>query len=125
MMGQLRNFTGYALCAADEALRDAELLPTEEEDKERTGVSIGGGIGSISDIVEAAQMISDKHFLEVKGRWSLVGKQERWNIDVLLTMLIELFSAIHQKATETCPFSSISKSDESALSVSLLESYVR
>ncbi|KFK24269.1 hypothetical protein AALP_AAs44954U000100, partial [Arabis alpina] len=59
----LRNFTGHALCAADEALRDAELLPTEEEDKERTGVSIGGGIGSISDIVEAAQMISDK----VKG----------------------------------------------------------
>ncbi|XP_006297555.2 3-oxoacyl-[acyl-carrier-protein] synthase, mitochondrial [Capsella rubella] len=54
------NFIGYALCAADEALRDAEWLPTEEEDKERTGVSIGGGIGSISDIVEAAQLICEK-----------------------------------------------------------------
>ncbi|KFK21918.1 hypothetical protein AALP_AAs64726U000100, partial [Arabis alpina] len=30
----------------------------------------------------------------------------------------------HQKAMETCPFSSISKSEESALSVSLPESYV-
>lgn len=30
------KFIGYALCAADEALRDAEWLPTEEEEKERT-----------------------------------------------------------------------------------------
>uniref|UniRef100_A0A0D3BDC9 3-oxoacyl-[acyl-carrier-protein] synthase, mitochondrial n=2 Tax=Brassica oleracea var. oleracea TaxID=109376 RepID=A0A0D3BDC9_BRAOL len=56
----IAKFIGYALCAADEALRDAEWLPTEEEEKERTGVSIGGGIGSISDIVEAAQMICEK-----------------------------------------------------------------
>jgi 3-oxoacyl-[acyl-carrier-protein] synthase II len=54
------NFIGYAVCAADEALRDAEWLPTEEEEKERTGVSIGGGIGSICDIVEAAQLICEK-----------------------------------------------------------------
>uniref|UniRef100_A0A0E0JWU5 3-oxoacyl-[acyl-carrier-protein] synthase n=1 Tax=Oryza punctata TaxID=4537 RepID=A0A0E0JWU5_ORYPU len=39
------------------ALRDANWLPSEDEKKERTGVSIGGGIGSISDILDASQMI--------------------------------------------------------------------
>lgn len=56
----IARFIGYALCAADEALRDAKWLPFEQEQKERTGVSIGGGIGSISDILDAAQMICEK-----------------------------------------------------------------
>ncbi|KAK9284870.1 hypothetical protein L1049_024050 [Liquidambar formosana] len=54
------KFIGYALCAADEALKDANWVPTEEEHKERTGVSIGGGTGSISDILDAAQLICEK-----------------------------------------------------------------
>ncbi|XP_074286786.1 3-oxoacyl-[acyl-carrier-protein] synthase, mitochondrial [Silene latifolia] len=54
------RFIGYALCAADEALRDANWAPTERDQKERTGVSIGGGIGSMSDIVDAAQLICEK-----------------------------------------------------------------
>ncbi|CAL9079316.1 unnamed protein product [Musa textilis] len=54
------RFIAYALCSTDEALRDANWLPTEPEKKERTGVSIGGGIGSISDILDAAQLICDK-----------------------------------------------------------------
>uniref|UniRef100_A0A0D3F202 3-oxoacyl-[acyl-carrier-protein] synthase, mitochondrial n=1 Tax=Oryza barthii TaxID=65489 RepID=A0A0D3F202_9ORYZ len=53
----ISGFIAYALCAADEALRDANWLPSEDEKKERTGVSIGGGIGSISDILDASQMI--------------------------------------------------------------------
>ncbi|EOA19937.1 hypothetical protein CARUB_v10000188mg [Capsella rubella] len=53
----------------------------------------------------------------------VLGERERWNIDVLLRMLMELLPAIHQKAMETCPFSSIAKSEESAFSVSLLETY--
>lgn len=32
----IARFIGYALCAADEALRDANWLPTEQEQKERT-----------------------------------------------------------------------------------------
>ncbi|KAM3240960.1 hypothetical protein ACQJBY_054167 [Aegilops geniculata] len=44
---------------ADEALRDANWLPSENEKKERTGVSIGGGIGSISDILDASQLIAE------------------------------------------------------------------
>ncbi|KAL0886980.1 hypothetical protein Bca101_010963 [Brassica carinata] len=56
---EIAKFIGYALCAADEGLRDADWLRTKEEEKERTGVTIGGGIGSISVIVEAAQMICE------------------------------------------------------------------
>ncbi|KAK0589484.1 hypothetical protein LWI29_014965 [Acer saccharum] len=56
----MARFIAYALCAADEALNDAKWLPTDQEQKTRTGVSIGGGIGSISDIVDAAQMICEK-----------------------------------------------------------------
>uniref|UniRef100_A0A2N9FMF3 3-oxoacyl-[acyl-carrier-protein] synthase, mitochondrial n=1 Tax=Fagus sylvatica TaxID=28930 RepID=A0A2N9FMF3_FAGSY len=56
----ISRFIGYALCAADEALKDAKWVPFEQEQKERTGVSIGGGIGSITDILDAAQMICEK-----------------------------------------------------------------
>ncbi|GMH07158.1 hypothetical protein Nepgr_008998 [Nepenthes gracilis] len=56
----IARFIGYALCAADEALRDANWVPNEQEGKEKTGVSIGGGIGSICDVVDAAQMICEK-----------------------------------------------------------------
>ncbi|KAI6672739.1 hypothetical protein NL676_000645 [Syzygium grande] len=56
----IARFIGYALCAADEALRDANWITTEQEQKEMTGVSIGGGTGSISDILDAAQMICEK-----------------------------------------------------------------
>uniref|UniRef100_UPI001CB92E9C 3-oxoacyl-[acyl-carrier-protein] synthase, mitochondrial n=1 Tax=Erigeron canadensis TaxID=72917 RepID=UPI001CB92E9C len=56
----IARFISYALCAADEALRDANWIPAKQEDKEKTGVSIGGGIGSISDILDASQLICDK-----------------------------------------------------------------
>ncbi|GFY97584.1 beta-ketoacyl synthase [Actinidia rufa] len=46
----ISRFIGYALCATNEALRCAKWIPTEQAEKEKTGVSIGGGIGSISDI---------------------------------------------------------------------------
>ncbi|CAN0920711.1 3-oxoacyl-[acyl-carrier-protein] synthase, mitochondrial [Linum grandiflorum] len=56
----IARFIAYALCATDEALKDAQWEPTQEEQKERTGVSIGGGIGSITDILDASQMICEK-----------------------------------------------------------------
>ncbi|CAI0432179.1 unnamed protein product [Linum tenue] len=56
----MAKFIVYALSAADEALKDAKWEPIEEEQRERTGVSIGGGIGSITDILDASQMICDK-----------------------------------------------------------------
>ncbi|KAK8688719.1 hypothetical protein V6N13_087463 [Hibiscus sabdariffa] len=59
------RFISYALCAADEALKDAKWVPTDQEEKERTGVSIGGGTGSISDILDAAQMICEKRIRQL------------------------------------------------------------
>ncbi|PKI73128.1 hypothetical protein CRG98_006470 [Punica granatum] len=56
----IARFIAYALCAADEALKDANWAPTEPEQREMTGVSIGGGTGSISDVLDAAQMICAK-----------------------------------------------------------------
>ncbi|GAB4855598.1 hypothetical protein Ancab_024219 [Ancistrocladus abbreviatus] len=56
----ISRFIGYALCAADEALRDANWTALEPVQKERTGVSIGGGIGSICDVVDAAKMVCEK-----------------------------------------------------------------
>ncbi|XP_021776012.1 3-oxoacyl-[acyl-carrier-protein] synthase, mitochondrial-like [Chenopodium quinoa] len=58
-MDSLKMQIGYEL-AADEALKDANWIPTKQDEKERTGVSIGGGIGSMSDIVDAAQLICEK-----------------------------------------------------------------
>ncbi|KAL8150998.1 hypothetical protein V2J09_020806 [Rumex salicifolius] len=56
----ISRFIAYALCAADEALKDANWVTLDPTDKEGTGVSIGGGIGSICDVVDAARMICDK-----------------------------------------------------------------
>uniref|UniRef100_A0A0G2SJN5 beta-ketoacyl-[acyl-carrier-protein] synthase I n=1 Tax=Salvia miltiorrhiza TaxID=226208 RepID=A0A0G2SJN5_SALMI len=56
----IARFIGYALCASDEALRDANYIPTQQDEKESTGVSIGAGTGSISDILDASRMISEK-----------------------------------------------------------------
>ncbi|PNY11168.1 3-oxoacyl-(acyl-carrier-protein) synthase chloroplastic-like [Trifolium pratense] len=56
----MTRFIAYALCAADEALKDSNWFPTEQEHKERTGVSIGGGTGSVSDMLNSAQLICEK-----------------------------------------------------------------
>ncbi|XP_071726026.1 3-oxoacyl-[acyl-carrier-protein] synthase, mitochondrial-like [Rutidosis leptorrhynchoides] len=56
----IARFISYALYAADEALKDANWIPSEQEDKEKTGVSIGGGIGSMGDILDASQLICEK-----------------------------------------------------------------
>ncbi|GAU27551.1 hypothetical protein TSUD_29830 [Trifolium subterraneum] len=56
----MTRFIAYALCAADEALKDSNWFPTEQEHKERTGVSIGGGTGSVSDMLDSAQLICEK-----------------------------------------------------------------
>ncbi|CAA2961125.1 3-oxoacyl-[acyl-carrier- ] synthase, mitochondrial [Olea europaea subsp. europaea] len=57
----IARFIGYALCAADEALKDANWMPTNQDEKEKTGVSIGAGTGSISDVLDASRIICEKH----------------------------------------------------------------
>jgi 3-oxoacyl-[acyl-carrier-protein] synthase II len=55
------DFILYAMAAADEAVRDAGWTPTDEQERRRTGVMIGSGIGGLSAIADTAVE------LELKG----------------------------------------------------------
>lgn len=46
-------FTQYAIAAAKMAVKDAKWESTTEEEKERTGVCLGSGIGSLDDMANA------------------------------------------------------------------------
>ncbi len=54
------TFILYALGAAKEALDDANWHPSTEEDKCRTGVMIGAGIGGLESIYETSVTLFDK-----------------------------------------------------------------
>ncbi|KAL9158443.1 hypothetical protein ABFS82_08G069300 [Erythranthe guttata] len=56
----------------------------------------------------------------VESHLHVLGERERWNVDVLLRLLAALLSFVHQKAVETCPFSSL---DSTRIPLSLLEQY--
>ncbi len=53
-------FILYALAAATQAVEDSGWKPTNEEDKDRTGVMIGSGIGGLPSIAEGAMTIHEK-----------------------------------------------------------------
>ncbi|XP_008810046.2 RAB11-binding protein RELCH homolog isoform X2 [Phoenix dactylifera] len=59
----------------------------------------------------------------------VLGERERWNIDVLLRMLMELLPFVHEKSIATCPFTSAiesltsSENGKSFFSASLLHLY--
>ncbi|XP_027350526.1 RAB11-binding protein RELCH isoform X2 [Abrus precatorius] len=61
----------------------------------------------------------------VESNLRVLGERERWNIDVLLRMLVELLCFVYQKVIETCPFLSITETTQAVLSTALLESYAR
>ncbi len=54
------DFIVYALAAADEAVKDSGWLPEDEENRERTGVMIGSGIGGLVGITEGAMTLEGK-----------------------------------------------------------------
>ncbi|MEM8842946.1 MAG: beta-ketoacyl-ACP synthase II [Pseudomonadota bacterium] len=54
------DFILYGLAAVDEAVRDADWMPEDEEARERTWVMIGSGIGGLSTIAETAYVLRDK-----------------------------------------------------------------
>ncbi len=54
------DFILYAMAAADEAIKDSGWIPETEEDKERTGVIIGSGIGGLSTIADQAVEMETK-----------------------------------------------------------------
>src|SRR6202012_2477584 len=54
------DFILYAMAAADEAVRDANWMPEGEEDRERTGVMIGSGIGGLATIEKTSVELFEK-----------------------------------------------------------------
>ncbi|MBA0847564.1 hypothetical protein Goshw_019960 [Gossypium schwendimanii] len=77
----------------------------------------------LSHILGSAQRCPPLSGVEgsVESHLRVLGEQERWNLDVSLRMLAKLLPFIHQKAIETCPFSSVSESNGTLLSSSILE----
>ncbi|TKY64816.1 LisH domain and HEAT repeat-containing protein KIAA1468 [Spatholobus suberectus] len=61
----------------------------------------------------------------VESNLRVLGERERWNIDVLLRMLAELLSLVHQKVIETWPFSATTETTQAMFSTALLELYAR
>ena len=57
---RIDDFVLYGVAAADEAVRDAGWTPEGEEDRERTGVFIGSGIGGLNTIYETALELAAK-----------------------------------------------------------------
>lgn len=53
-------FICYALAAAQEAVEDSGWMPTEEEDRCRTGVLIGSGIGGLHSMYESSVTLSER-----------------------------------------------------------------
>jgi 3-oxoacyl-[acyl-carrier-protein] synthase II len=53
-------FIVYAMAAAQQAIEDAGCKPATEEEKERTGVMIGSGIGGLIGIAEGAVTLQEK-----------------------------------------------------------------
>jgi len=54
------DFILYGIAAADEAVKDSGWVPQTDEDKERTGVIIGSGIGGLGTIAETAIELHEK-----------------------------------------------------------------
>src|SRR5580692_11721173 len=54
------DFIVYALAAAAQAVEDSGFEPKDEEERERTGVLIGSGIGGLEGIENAAILVHEK-----------------------------------------------------------------
>ena len=54
------DFIIFGLAAAQQAVSDSGWSPSNEEDRQRTGVMIGSGIGGLQSIAETALLIKEK-----------------------------------------------------------------
>ena len=57
---KLDKFIQFGLVAAREAIADSGWVAESDEQKERTGVMIGSGIGGLSTIVETSNLMNEK-----------------------------------------------------------------
>ncbi|KAI8636015.1 thiolase-like protein [Parasitella parasitica] len=61
----MAKFSHYAIAAARQAINDAQWIPENDLDKERTGVCIGSGMGSLEDIVDTSTAYSSGGYRKV------------------------------------------------------------
>jgi 3-oxoacyl-[acyl-carrier-protein] synthase II len=54
------EFIVFGLAAAQQAVTDSGWVPETEDDRERTGVMIGSGVGGLEGIAEAALVLAEK-----------------------------------------------------------------
>ncbi|MBN2751710.1 MAG: beta-ketoacyl-ACP synthase II [Rhodospirillaceae bacterium] len=54
---RMDNFIVYGLAAAEEAVTDSGWMPEDEDNRSRTGVMIGSGIGGLSAIAECSTVL--------------------------------------------------------------------
>ncbi|WP_116084130.1 beta-ketoacyl-ACP synthase II [Tropicimonas sp. IMCC34011] len=54
------DFILYGMAAAQQAVEDSGWTPETDEDRERTGVMIGSGIGGLNSIADTAVLIKEK-----------------------------------------------------------------
>ncbi len=57
---KIDKFITYALTAAEQAVQDADWRPDDEEERCRTGVMIGSGIGGIETIAQTAVTLKER-----------------------------------------------------------------
>ena len=58
---KMGKFIQFAMVAADEAVKDANWIPTDENEKIRTGVLIGSGIGGLTNTFDTAKTMLEKN----------------------------------------------------------------
>ncbi|KAD4888387.1 hypothetical protein E3N88_20460 [Mikania micrantha] len=59
----------------------------------------------------------------VESHFHVLGERERWTVDVLLRLLLDLLPTVHQISIETCPYPPLLDSVGSSFPTSLLEKY--
>ncbi len=57
---KMDEFIHFSLAAAEEAVKDSGWMPTEEEDRYRTGVIIGSGIGGLKSMQDSIITLHEK-----------------------------------------------------------------
>ena len=57
---KMADFIMFGLAAAQQAIEDANWMPETEDQRYRTGVLIGSGIGGLNEIVEGAETLRER-----------------------------------------------------------------
>lgn len=57
---KMDQFIVYAMAAATQAVEDSGWMPEDEESRERTGVTIGSGIGGLCTLTEGGIIVKEK-----------------------------------------------------------------